>query len=169
MQDSIPVRRSSACEAPGARGEEGRAWGLGRTLFTSRAPGDPDPLLGQRAQSLVRSVPWSGKPCLAMHRTLDTLRDTHETHSGRHTQGHSGTLREARSGTLRHTQGGTLSEAHLARHTQGWPSGREGALRHSGPPQAGGQRKPSPERGLLGQHAVPRARVAWLLGWAPAE
>ena len=101
MQDSIPVRRSSACEAPGARGEEGRAWGLGRTLFTSRAPGDPDPLLGQRAQSLVRSVPWSGKPCLAMHRTLDTLRDTHETHSGRHTQGHSGTLREARS--ARHT------------------------------------------------------------------
>lgn len=40
---------------------------------------------------------------------------------------------------------------------------RWGALRHSGSPLARGQRKRHPERGLLGQRTVPRARVAWLL------
>ena len=76
--DSIPVRRI-------LEHEEGRAepGGVGCTLFTIRAPGDPDPPPGRRAQSLVRSVPWSRKLCLAVHWTLDTLR---------HTQG--GTLRD---------------------------------------------------------------------------
>lgn len=37
------------------------------------------------------------------------------------------------------------------------------ALRHSRSPLTRGQRKRRPERGLLGQPAVPRACVAWLL------
>ena len=115
--DSIPVRRI-------LEQEEGRAepGGLGCTLFTIRAPGDPDPPPGRRAQSLVRSVPWSRKLCLAVHWTLDTLR---------HTQG--GTLREAHSGMALRQGGGTAAL---------W---------------------------LLGQHAVPQGRGAWLLCWAPAE
>ena len=74
------------------------------------------------------------------HTQGGTLRDT-QAHSGIHTRDR---LREAHAGILRHTQGGTLSEAHLARHTQGWPSGREGALRQSVPPPSGGTEKAQP-------------------------
>lgn len=67
------------------------------------------------------------------------------------------------------THSGTLREAHSGRHTQGWPSGREGALQHSGclgntlSPRAGG---PGSCAGHLQSNCTPRppSRRPWPSG-----